>query len=169
MIEVVKEGISVDLYAELINTFDTHLPTKGLTHNGDQDHRKGTVRFIQIPKSRYLKKYELHPAITMLKDFIQPYGQNLMPEVIQVSTYEVGDFYKMHRDQHPGGNRRLSITGQLNDPSEYEGGEFCFHEYGEIKLGVRDVCIFDPMLLHEVKPVTKGVRHSMVSWFYAID
>mgnify|MGYP001215166382 FL=1 len=33
MIEVVKEGISVDLYAELINAFDTHLPTKGLTHN----------------------------------------------------------------------------------------------------------------------------------------
>ena len=29
MIEVVKEGISADLYAELINTFDTHLPTKG--------------------------------------------------------------------------------------------------------------------------------------------
>jgi len=34
-----------------------------------------------------------------------------------------------------------------------------------MKLEKGDACLFAPNLLHRVKPVTKGVRHSVVSWF----
>ncbi len=66
--------------------------------------------------------------------------------------------------------RKLSMTLLLNEPGvDYEGGEFQFN------LGnVDDPCIpamkkgriilFPSFLIHRVKPVTKGVRKSIVIW-----
>ena len=38
-------------------------------------------------------------------------------------------------------------------------------DFGVMKLEKGDACLFAPNLLHRVKPVIKGVRHSVVSWF----
>ena len=68
---------------------------------------------------------------------------------------------------------QLSMTMQLSDPSEYEGGDFCFqwlttkgvHEEkvdAAKKLGT--VIVFPSYIWHTVKPITKGTRKSLVCW-----
>ena len=57
---------------------------------------------------------------------------------------------------------------QLTDPSEYEGGnlELQWHEPpGFENLRKRGtIIVFPSFLKHRVTPVTRGIRHSMVSW-----
>lgn len=62
--------------------------------------------------------------------------------------------------------RKLSMTFILSDSSEYSGGEF------EIDHGVvfsppqrrGDAIFFPSFLKHRVKPVTEGIRRSIVIW-----
>ena len=71
------------------------------------------------------------------------------------------------------------MTLQLTDGSEYEGGEleFDFRNYNpnmrdESKhlrkaqeiLSKGSIIVFPSFLWHRVKPVTKGVRYSLVMW-----
>ena len=60
----------------------------------------------------------------------------------------------------------LSVLGILND--NYSGGEFIMFKDVEIKLEQGDVLIFPSNFLypHKVEPVTKGVRHSFISWVF---
>lgn len=63
--------------------------------------------------------------------------------------------------------RKLSFTLQLSDPREYEGGELCLY-YGKdpeiMKKEQGYVALFPSYTLHEVTPVTRGTRYSLVSW-----
>ena len=54
----------------------------------------------------------------------------------------------------------------LNDPSEFTGGDFEILEEGrKIPLNKGDAVFFASFLVHRVKPVTSGVRKSLVQWF----
>jgi PKHD-type hydroxylase len=63
--------------------------------------------------------------------------------------------------------RKLSISIQLTNPEEYEGGELYLYE--DDKGTVMDkaqgtLILFPSYVLHEVMPVTKGTRNSLVTW-----
>jgi PKHD-type hydroxylase len=63
--------------------------------------------------------------------------------------------------------RKLSISIQLTNPEEYEGGEL--YLYQDDKGDLMDkaqgtLIIFPSYVLHEVMPVTKGERNSLVTW-----
>ena len=63
--------------------------------------------------------------------------------------------------------RKLSISIQLNDPKEYEGGELYLYDNdkGELMDKTQGTLILFPSyVLHEVTPVTKGERNSLVTW-----
>ena len=66
--------------------------------------------------------------------------------------------------------RKLSITFLLNEPGvDFEGGEFEINSGEEknaeaIKMKKGDIIAFPSFMLHRVKPVTKGVRKSIVIW-----
>tara|TARA_R100001163_G_C5046526_1_gene183776 strand:+ start:561 stop:1136 length:576 start_codon:yes stop_codon:yes gene_type:complete len=63
--------------------------------------------------------------------------------------------------------RKLSISIQLTDPSEYEGGELILYENNtgkEMNKEQGTLILFPSWSLHEVKPVTKGERNSLVAW-----
>mgnify|MGYP003119189090 FL=1 len=64
-------------------------------------------------------------------------------------------------------DRKLSITMQLSESDDYEGGDFEFSECETPdncrKLGT--VLVFPSYLQHKVSPVTKGKRKSLVGWF----
>ena len=69
--------------------------------------------------------------------------------------------------------RKLSSTLSLNDPSEYEGGNLKFdfgphvpdRFYTCTEIRPRgSMIIFPSHLYHQVTPVTKGTRYSLVSW-----
>ena len=65
-------------------------------------------------------------------------------------------------------HRKLSLTLQLSDPKDYTGGEFEFESEIEplppqhTKKGT--VLVFPSFYKHQVKPVTSGTRHSLVTW-----
>ncbi len=66
-------------------------------------------------------------------------------------------------------NRKLSFVLQLSDPSEYEGGDLIMWNSKnprimEKKLG--RLIFFPSTLLHEVTPVTKGIRYTLVGWVH---
>ncbi len=102
---------------------------------------------------------------------LYPFFEN---ESIQYSHYNVGDHYSWHMDivgRLPP--RKLSFTLMLND--DYEGGEFEIGRYffdvnklktqtaaAENKTGT--LIVFPSALPHRVKPVTKGIRKSLVGW-----
>jgi len=65
--------------------------------------------------------------------------------------------------------RKLSISIQLTNPEEYEGGELKLYNGDDKEASVMDktqgtLIIFPSYVLHEVMPVTKGERNSLVTW-----
>jgi len=63
--------------------------------------------------------------------------------------------------------RKLSISIQLTDPEEYEGGELKLYNGEEETVMSKTqgtLIIFPSYTLHEVTPVTKGERNSLVTW-----
>lgn len=87
-------------------------------------------------------------------------------EGVQVTRYEKGGHYDWHYDLGPGHllERKLSITIQLTKPEEYEGGLLEFPLGGRGNRALGSATVFPSYMLHRVSPVTKGVRHSLVSW-----
>ena len=93
---------------------------------------------------------------------------------LQFTTYKGKNEgrYGWHHDvdfknPHPY-HRKLSLTLQLSDPKDYEGGEFEFENgIDELPEDYREkgtILIFPSFYKHQVKPVTKGTRHSLVTW-----
>jgi len=64
-------------------------------------------------------------------------------------------------------NRKLSFSVQLTDPKEYKGGELMIYDRQKGLEAPKDagtIIFFPSFMFHEVKPVTKGTRHSLVGW-----
>lgn len=86
------------------------------------------------------------------------------------SDYE--GFYDWHCDSGVNLNvppRKLSISVQLSDPEEYEGGslELLYKNEPEaMKKEKGTVIVFPSYTLHRVTPITKGTRRSLVVWIY---
>ena len=96
-------------------------------------------------------------------------------ENFQYTVYRSKD--KQHYDWHiDAGNtsspfeRKISASLILTDPSKYEGGEFECVMNGRVdepfvaKGEIGDVIFFDSGMPHRVRPVTSGVRKSLVCW-----
>ena len=63
--------------------------------------------------------------------------------------------------------RKLSVSIQLTDPSKYKVGELYLYGGDEGILMSKEqgtLIVFPSYTLHEVTPVTKGERNSLVSW-----
>jgi SM-20-related protein len=106
---------------------------------------------------------------------------------LQFVIYAEGDYFRRHvdrppdpDDQHHSRDRAMSailfLNGQSDDPvaDEYAGGALAFYEPWEpddgpvpVELAGREgmLVAFPPSVLHEVMPVTRGERFTVVSWF----
>ncbi len=100
-------------------------------------------------------------------------------ESIQYTEYYASEngHYDWHQDIGPGelpSRRKVSITIQLSESDEYEGGELmlCTGSDGTGQLDNVNNCprgkgvavLFPSYMMHRVSPVTKGVRRSLVLW-----
>jgi len=88
---------------------------------------------------------------------------------LQLANYSGGGFFDWHMDFGAGdiSNRKLSITVQLSDSDDYEGGDLQFMINQHIVNAPREkgtAIIFPSFALHRVTPVTKGSRKSIVGW-----
>ena len=82
-----------------------------------------------------------------------------------------GGHYDWHQDVHWNGqadnDRKISVTVQLSDADNYQGGNF---EFDELKTNADfrskgTVLVFPSYIRHRVLPVSSGVRQSLVAWF----
>ena len=92
-----------------------------------------------------------------------------MCEGFQFTKYSApGERYGAHVDKMLNGVvRKLSFTLQLSDPAEYEGGNLKIITSEDPIITSRErgyITVFPSYTLHEVTPVTKGTRYSLVSW-----
>jgi PKHD-type hydroxylase len=111
-------------------------------------------------------------------------------EACQFTKYKLNQYYDWHCDSweipynkpgtlEHGMIRKLSVTCQLTDGSEYTGGELQF-DPRSYDPNVRDqdkhvltskeilpkgsIVVFPSFVWHRVKPVTAGTRYSLVVW-----
>jgi len=90
-------------------------------------------------------------------------------EGLQFTNYKApSDKYQKHIDRNFNiPVRKLSLSIQLTDPKEYKGGELYIYEDKKGTIMKREqgtLVLFPSYTLHEVKPITKGERNSLVSW-----
>ena len=134
---------------------------------------------------------EIHPYVHKANKAAGWNYQWERSEPCQFTKYKLGQYYDWHNDpwDNPykrkendpdnGKVRKLSMTCQLTDGSEYSGGELEFdfrnydpHMRDESKhvrsvpeiLPKGSIVVFPSHLWHRVKPVTRGTRYSLVVW-----
>ena len=96
---------------------------------------------------------------------------------IQYSEYREEDFgkYRWHMDTNvasenlepSGGMRKLSMSLLLND--DFEGGKFQMNLSSEekpqtIEMAAGTLILFPSFIMHQITPVTKNIRKSLVLW-----
>lgn len=138
----------------------------------DETVRKSTVGWIPF-QDKYRWLYEkLGKMIVEANDVIWQFDLRPLDEHIQYTEYHNdGGHYGFHLDVGPGyplNQRKISITVQLSDGSEYEGGDFQIlrgdGEPENLPKKKGAVLVFPSYILHRVTPVTKGTRKSLVLW-----
>lgn len=95
-------------------------------------------------------------------------------ETLQYTMYNdlSESYYGQHVDQmvelHKPTKRKLSFSIQLTDPSRYAGGELEIYNGSDFVTpkNIGDMIFFESHVLHEVKQITAGVRHSLVGWIH---
>ena len=90
-------------------------------------------------------------------------------EGFQFTNYKApSDKYGKHVDRNINiPVRKLSVSIQLSNPEEYEGGELYLYDGDKGTLMDKKqgtLIMFPSYTLHEVTPVTKGERNSLVTW-----
>ena len=183
--DIVKHGLSKkDMMGRTGNFKDKVLTKKQI--RDIKEKRNSDIVWLNDP---WIYK-ELHPYIYKANENA---GWNFewdWSEDMQFTKYKLNQYYDWHSDSSikPNNNpnsryynkiRKLSMTCQLSDGSEYEGGEleFDFRNYSPqmrdedkhlikatqiLKKG--SIIVFPSFVWHRVKPVTKGVRYSLVMW-----
>lgn len=91
-------------------------------------------------------------------------------EAIQFAEYGVGQHYNWHTDTFTLAgtptDRKITVVCLLNDPVEFEGGQFEVRLYNDYPapLVKGSIIAFPSILEHRVTPVLSGVRYSATMW-----
>ena len=115
-----------------------------------------------------LDKYVFLSASKCIKEYNVKFSHCKIEEDsgYQLLKYPKGCFYTQHTDSFKGVPRAVSCSFILND--DFQGGEFAFFDRElKYKLEKGDAIMFPSnfMYPHEVMPVTKGTRYSIITWF----
>ena len=84
----------------------------------------------------------------------------------ELLRYKEGQFYTQHTDSFKARPRAVSCSFALND--DYEGGEWGFFDREMIIKAPKGSAVLFPsnfMYPHEIMPVIKGTRYSVITWF----
>jgi PKHD-type hydroxylase len=134
---------------------------------GKPNIRKATIAWIGVQEdSQWL--YEKVWATFLAVNRWFKYDLFGLVDEIQFARYEVGDAIGWHLDTGGGqaSTRKLSMSVQLCDDEDYEGGDLELCACPELDPHRRrgTIVIFPSFLAHRVTPITRGVRCSLVAW-----
>lgn len=149
------------------------------THVGEGILDRNTRNVDAIPISRnevignnYTRRLLDNELFKGAAEAIKRYNEKFPEAMIESDSgydllrYQTGQFYKQHTDSYKAQPRAVSCSFALND--DYEGGEWAFwNKELKIKTKKGSVVMFPSnfMYPHEILPVTKGTRYSIITWF----
>jgi len=141
---------------------------------GHQEKTNVKIRQSQLvwfsPNDENKWIYEkLTGAITKLNDDYFNFDLFGFSEPLQFTEYTAPNgHYGKHTDcAYNTRIRKLSIVIQLSDPKDYKGGELQIHITDNpfvMEKGQGTLICFPSYSLHEVTPITKGTRYTLVGW-----
>ncbi len=142
---------------------------KDLTYKpeGNRSH----LRRVNPTRENHWIYQKLIDAISVLNANTYQFDITGTDEPLYHVTYEGSEqgHYAWHTDvgNDKQAQRKLSITFQMSDPGEYEGGDLEFNGTGRVETAPKkkgQLILFPSYVLHRVTPVTKGTRRAMVAW-----
>lgn len=137
----------------------------------DADYRSSRIRWVDA-----LREAEI---VSWFMAYVQSsnrtnFGADIVaPFDIQFTEYHASNngHYDWHQDvwlESPRPyDRKLSVVVQLSSPEDYTGGTFEFfgiQNPAETFAARGSLLIFPSFLQHCVRPVTSGIRRSLVTW-----
>jgi PKHD-type hydroxylase len=170
-----NQGFSADELDRIYDSVDK-LPFQNGVVVGGENPAIRTSSIKWVPNNDEYK-WIYDKLITMIKhanEVLWNFDLYSALDDIQYTEYyaEQGGHYTWHQDIGPGwlSKRKVSITVQLSDADEYEGGDLeywrggSFDNVEKAPRGKGVVFIFPSFMMHRVAPVTKGTRRSFVLW-----
>tara|TARA_B100000787_G_scaffold166301_1_gene151338 strand:+ start:591 stop:1166 length:576 start_codon:yes stop_codon:yes gene_type:complete len=176
---VFKKGLPIE-FCDKVLSLANH-KKEATVSNNDTTKRKSNITWLN---ESWINE-TLKPYIDKAN---QDTGWNLQwdyTEKAQLTEYGKGQYYKWHIDQlaEPYGEkygkdwqgkiRKLSVTVSLSDPEDYEGGRLEFYTSNPFEqkiiscdqiLDKGSLVVFPSYIWHQVTPITKGNRKSLVLW-----
>ena len=152
--------------------FNKSKTRKGRVNKDDKVNEKirsSYIKFLSPDATHAWLFKRLSSAILDLNNKYFNFDITGLLEGIQYTNYKTGEgHYQRHVDcMFDGIVRKLSISIQLTDPTKYEGGDLNLYWSDDpvtMKKNKGSLFIFPSYMLHEVTPVTKGERNSLVCW-----
>ena len=142
--------------------------TEATTFGGVTDYRRSSVRFLYPSPATGWMFQRITGIVVAVND--QHFGFDLtdLIEGVQLSRYAApSGHYDWHVDMtHQNLIRKLSLSVQLSDDDEYDGGDLELSTKQSV-IAPRNVgaaILFPSWTSHRVTPVTSGVRYSLVCW-----
>jgi predicted 2-oxoglutarate/Fe(II)-dependent dioxygenase YbiX len=155
---------------------------QGHAETGVEQSQAGRRIDMVNPKAKSRRDHTVSDA-QLLRLLSTTVGRRLLPEVRKAFAYaatrfegfkiacydaDAGGFFSPHRDNFSPStaHRRFALTLNLNDG--YEGGCLRFAEYAPhlYRPGPGEAIVFACAILHEVTPVTKGRRFTLLSFLF---
>ena len=175
-----SEGFSQDELRKIYSDLESIPFQQATTIGASEDD---TIKEIRSSSIKWIPKtqewnwlYEKLMNMAVESNSIWNFDLISADELIQYTEYYdvEGGHYDWHQDIGPGdaSKRKVSITVQLSDPSEYEGGglELEFDDTPtdpkiiSVLSSQGDIVVFPSVIKHRAVKVTKGIRYSATGW-----
>lgn len=178
-IHVIENAIPLDLCDTIINEYEHDKNWVDAQINGEVvNNNIRNCKIISISHNEIIDDNPLvrrkidNDVFLQVSNIIQNIKSKHFHLIVKQDTgyellkYEEGSYYTEHTDSYDKSPRTLSCSLCLND--DYEGGEFAFFNKKIVyKLKKGSAILFPSnfMFPHQILPVTKGTRYSIITWF----
>lgn len=137
------------------------------------DVRRSKIAWIKPEVNTEFIFFKLSQALNKLNDAYFKYDLTGM-EDLQFSEYDASyqGMYKNHTDDgFEAHGRKLSFSLQLSAPEDYDGGDLLIYRFRldqshAVKKQKGLLAAFPSHSIHEVTPVTRGTRYTLVGWVH---
>jgi PKHD-type hydroxylase len=141
----------------------------GSDENEPTTIRKSKVKWIHHDDNSFWLYDKIQTMVLEANQVFQFQLNSIVDSIQYTEYYDNGGHYGWHMDigPYPINHRKISITIQLSDPNEYEGGDLeLWTGQGQLQAPRSQGCavLFPSFMQHRITPVTKGVRKSLVLW-----
>jgi PKHD-type hydroxylase len=161
--DIIKYGLSLESNAGVING--------NTSVDIDLSVRKSRVSWI--PSNNPETHWIFQHCTEMVREVNETFFNYdlLYIQSLQFTQYDgkENSFYRKHNDTvfKNNASRKLSFSILLSDETSFEGGDLLLHYSSNPVAATRKQGVavaFPSHMLHEVVPVNKGIRYSLVGW-----